>query len=157
MGDGARSALSLAGNQPGFYRYFWGYYVPAVTYSLVQGGYVGAGNINEDPEFVDSANDDLQLASDSPCIDAGDNTVPGMPAVDLDGKPRFIDGNGDMSALVDMGAYEYGDIGECDFNDDLDVDGTDLAAFIDNPAGYTPADFAEDFGRTDCPLYSYTP
>lgn len=40
-----------------------------VTYSLVQGGYDGEGNIDEDPQF---ANPNLELADDSPCVDAGD-------------------------------------------------------------------------------------
>jgi len=26
---------------------------------------------------------------------------------DLDGHPRIVDGNGDSTATVDMGAYEY--------------------------------------------------
>ena len=41
---------------------------------------------------------------------------------------------------------------ECDFESaDGDVDGTDLASYIADPAGFSVADFAADFGRIDCP------
>jgi predicted outer membrane repeat protein len=139
-------------NSPGAF-----YGNPTATYSLVPGGYEGMGNIDIAPEFVDSDNGDFRLSAGSDCIDAGNNSVTGIPIQDLDGKPRFIDGDDDMTALVDMGAYEYGDIGECDFNEDLDVDGADLSEFINHSAGYTLADFAEDFGRADCPYYAYSP
>ena len=59
---------------------------------------------NEDPLFVDPANDDYHLSEDSPCINAGDNSAPELPATDKDGNPRIIDG------IVDMGAYEYQDL-----------------------------------------------
>ena len=42
-----------------------------VTYSNVDGGWSGNGNINSNPLFVDSANDDFRLQANSPCIDAG--------------------------------------------------------------------------------------
>ncbi|RLC49624.1 MAG: hypothetical protein DRI23_08840, partial [Candidatus Cloacimonadota bacterium] len=47
-----------------------------ITYSDIQGGYTGDGNINDDPIFVDAANGNYSLTwnSDdkSPCIDTGD-------------------------------------------------------------------------------------
>ena len=95
----------------------------------------------------------LRLQLDSPCIDAGNDLTPDLPDTDLDGKPRRIDGDGNLNIAVDMGAYEYGDIGECDYDKDLDVDGADLVGFINDSKGYTIADFVEDFGRTDCPDY----
>ncbi len=84
-----------------------------VSYSDVEGGWPGTGNIDADPLFVDPAAGNFRLAPGSPCIDAGDNTaVPGGITTDLDGNPRFIDdpdtpdtGNGDPP-IVDMGAYE---------------------------------------------------
>ena len=80
---------------------------PTVNYSDVQGGYIGAGNINADPCFVDAAGGDLRLSSSiSPCVDAGDNNAPNLPATDLAGNQRIFDGDGDGSAIVDMGAYE---------------------------------------------------
>ncbi len=42
----------------------------------------------------------------SPCIDAGDNTAT-QALVDLDGNPRIVDGDGDGTPVVDMGAYEF--------------------------------------------------
>lgn len=80
-------------------------------------------NISVDPMFVNPSgpdgiagteDDDLHLASGSPCIDAGQNfRVPEGVLVDLDGRPRFVDdpdtidtGSG-TPPLVDMGAYEY--------------------------------------------------
>jgi hypothetical protein len=64
-----------------------------------------------------------------------------------------------MTATVDMGAYEYGDICECDSDTpmDLDTDGLDLADYISNPGSYEVSTLAEDFGRADCPYYQYTP
>ena len=41
------------------------------TYSDIQGGFVGYGNIDVDPLFVDPLNSDFHLQSASPCIDAG--------------------------------------------------------------------------------------
>jgi hypothetical protein len=68
---------------------------PAITYSCVQGGYTGTGNINQDPVFVDAI---PALSYGSPCIDAG--TITGAPNHDIMKNPRPI-GYG-----VDMGAYE---------------------------------------------------
>lgn len=71
-----------------------------VSYSLVQGGFPGTGNISSDPLFVDSNN--LHLQGCSPAIDAGRiAAVPSAVATDLDGNPRYVGGE------VDMGAYEY--------------------------------------------------
>ena len=85
----------------------------SVTYSDIQGGYTGEGNINADPMFVDEGNGDLHLLKDSPCIDAGDNSALALPATDSDGDDRKMDdpavddaGNG-TPPIVDMGADEY--------------------------------------------------
>jgi thioredoxin len=75
-----------------------------VTYSDVQGGHAGEGNIDADPLFVDAANGDYHLQASSPCIDAGDNSaIPAGVIVDLDGNPCII------NSIVDMGAYEAGE------------------------------------------------
>jgi len=79
---------------------------PVVTYSDVQGGYIGQGNIDVDPSLVDSINGNLHLLPNSPCIDAGDNDAPNLPLFDFEGDGRILDGNGDGSAIVDMGADE---------------------------------------------------
>jgi hypothetical protein len=66
---------------------------PTVTYSDVQQGYVGTGNIDADPMFTDALNGDYRLLSGSPCIDAGNNAAPGLAGIttDLAGVPRFAD------------------------------------------------------------------
>jgi hypothetical protein len=80
---------------------------PTVTYSDVQGGWSGTGgnNIDADPCFADANN--LRLLYDSPCVDAGDNSAPNLQATDLSGDARVVDGDGDGSPVVDMGAYEF--------------------------------------------------
>jgi hypothetical protein len=68
-----------------------------VTYSDVEGGWPGEGNIGLEPGFVDLWGGDVRLQAWSPCIDAG--TPSGAPATDIDGTPR--------DANPDMGAYEW--------------------------------------------------
>ncbi len=104
---------------------------PAVSYSNVQQGFAGTGNIEADPMFVDPDSGDFRLTPGSPCIDAGDNSAAPADAADLDadgdtaeptpfdaaGHPRFLEipetpdcpqAPGSCGALpvVDMGAYE---------------------------------------------------
>ncbi|MCK4406425.1 MAG: right-handed parallel beta-helix repeat-containing protein [Bacteroidales bacterium] len=71
-----------------------------ITYSDVQGGWTGIGNIDADPLFADTANGDFHLTwenfpipddTKSPCIDAGD------PASPLDPD----------STIADMGAFYF--------------------------------------------------
>jgi hypothetical protein len=87
------------------------------TYSAIQDDdpddasvFAGAGNIDDDPMFVDSfgpdgtigtSDDDLRLTPQSPAIDSGDpKYVPALGETDLDGNPRVL------GCRVDMGAYE---------------------------------------------------
>jgi hypothetical protein len=56
------------------------------------------GNISADPMFVSKTN--FHLNSGSPAINAGDNSAPDLPPLDLAGKTRIIGGT------IDMGAYE---------------------------------------------------
>jgi len=65
----------------------------------------GAGDMSLDPMFVDSAADDYHLLSTSPCIDTGTST--GAPSTDFDGFIRPQDGNGDGTAICDIGAFEF--------------------------------------------------
>jgi len=68
------------------------------------------GNIQTDPLFVDSATGDFHLQAGSPCIDAGKNSAPKLPARDFEGDPRRIDGDSDGRRKVDIGADEYGPV-----------------------------------------------
>jgi hypothetical protein len=106
-----------------------------IAYSDTQGGLAGisvdpgatltwgAGMIDADPLFLDRngidndpaqvADNDFHLSVLSPCVDAGDNTVFGLPSEDLEGDSRRHDvptvadtGNG-STPLVDVGADEF--------------------------------------------------
>ncbi|MBN2715637.1 MAG: hypothetical protein JXX14_07255 [Deltaproteobacteria bacterium] len=77
--------------------------------------------LNSDPFFADETAGNLHLRSGSPAIDAGLNSAVASDWVDADedgdtdelmpwdieGSMRVLDGNGDSTATVDMGAYEY--------------------------------------------------
>jgi hypothetical protein len=65
----------------------------------------GAGNVDVAPGFVDAAAGDFRLAATSPLVDAG-NPAAGGPSLDLAKLPRVADGDGNGSAVRDMGAYE---------------------------------------------------
>ena len=68
---------------------------------------LGGNIIGDDPMFADTLNGDYSLAENSPCIDAG---MPDgdYPPTDILGNVRVWDGDGDGTATIDIGAYEYG-------------------------------------------------
>jgi predicted outer membrane repeat protein len=122
---------------------------PIVTYSDVQGGWIGTGNIDADPLFIRNPDPDpgsgdygdLRLQVGSPCVDAGDNnsvppdyadidsdgnTTEPIP-FDLAGRQRIRDGNCDGQVVVDMGAYEFYLVG--DLNNNCNVNFIDFALF----------------------------
>jgi len=94
----------------------WGNTAPAagqltansVTYTAVQGGATGTGNINlaagntasGGPLFIDPTAGNYKLQNGSPCINKGSNAVITAGETDLAGNTRIFDGT------VDMGAYE---------------------------------------------------
>ena len=72
-----------------------------ITYSDIQDGWPGEGNIDADPLFIDPDNGDYHLNDSSPCIGAGIMT-PDVPATDIEGNPR----PNPPGSNPDMGAYE---------------------------------------------------
>jgi len=71
----------------------------------VSGVSAGASSLRVDPRLADPDAEDYHLTAQSLLIDAG--TTDGAATTDLDGDPRPIDGNGDGTASVDIGADEY--------------------------------------------------
>ena len=70
---------------------------------IADGTFAGSnGNFVASPLFGPQ----LQLLPGSPGIDAGNNFATGLPATDILGHPRILDGNGDSVARVDVGTYE---------------------------------------------------
>src|SRR5262249_43144657 len=65
------------------------------------------GNISADPLFANPTQGDYHLQQGSPSIDAGYNQAPNLPDTDLDGHSRILDGDGDGTATIDMGVYEF--------------------------------------------------
>ena len=73
----------------------------------------GTGNIDVDPLFADLAGEDFRLTAGSPCIDAGtlvSALAPDLATLlvdDFENTPRPLDGDGDGTPGVDMGAWEF--------------------------------------------------
>ena len=81
-----------------------------VTYSLVEGGYPGIGNLNLNPQFINMTPSGLaptltgnnRVINTSPAIDGGENGAITLTDKDLVGNLRRYNGG-----IVDMGAYEF--------------------------------------------------
>lgn len=93
--------------------------VSGTTYSVVQGGAAGVGNVDADPRFVDPAGESgdyhlLATSPVSPAINAGSNAALPDDVTDLDGDgdvdetlPWDVDGQARIAvSTVDMGADE---------------------------------------------------
>ncbi|MBN1973126.1 MAG: right-handed parallel beta-helix repeat-containing protein [Sedimentisphaerales bacterium] len=95
----------------------------SVSYSDVQGGWTGTGNINKNPQFVNPGqrsiegqwiNGDYTLKNNSPCLDKGSNSLLPMDIADLDKDtntseklPIDLGSNTRIqNSVVDMGAFE---------------------------------------------------
>lgn len=93
---------NTAQNQPFLY-YAGSTSTANVTYSDIQGGFTGTGNIDVDPLFVDSRANDYRLRSGSPAINAGDpaSATATVSATDIGGHTRIVDNR------IDMGASEW--------------------------------------------------
>ena len=139
---------------------------PIVTWSDIQGGYgtTSDNNLNTNPRL----DPNFRLGYDSPLIDAGNNSLLPTDITDVDNDmdtteslpldifqgQRLVD---DPATLpngvdrVDIGADEYEPGSGCIFDDnsDGDVDGKDLAVFIDGSIENI-AGFADEFGNNEC-------
>jgi hypothetical protein len=114
----------------------------AATYSCLPSAAPGAGNISEDPLFVDPAAGDWRVGAGSPAIDAGSTALLPADTFDLDGDgdtaeqlpvdvsgnarrsndPATIDTGVGPAPVVDMGAIEY--LSDCNANgiaDPIDI------------------------------------
>ncbi len=114
---------------------------PVVSYCDIQGGFVlGSNIIDTDPMFVGGGDYHLQLGS--PCIDVGNDSAPSIPSTDFEGDPRIMDGDGDLVAVVDMGADER----ETLANDPPNAPASPLCEGETNPTDVT--DPTPEFGWT---------
>jgi hypothetical protein len=68
-----------------------------VEYSDVDGGWPGTGNIDANPDFADTADDDYHIEYSSPCRDTGFYFA-GNPKMDFEWDDRKAYGNPDMGA-----------------------------------------------------------
>jgi putative cell wall-binding protein len=74
------------------------------TYSDIQDGDPGTGNISADPRFLLTWPWDYRIARNSPCLDTGSNAD--VPALDIAHNDRPLDGDLDGTVVNDMGAFE---------------------------------------------------
>ncbi len=120
----------------------------SVTYSDVQGGFAGTGNVSGNPLFILPPGD-LRPGPASPAVDSGSNfAVTGGVIVDVAGLPRFFD-DPDVadtgiglpgSPIVDMGAYERIPLVVSD-PQDLTVCSGSPAVFSVTASGQAPLSF----------------
>lgn len=124
-----------------------------ITYSCVQDGWPGDGNISLDPLLMADPDAGYRLLPGSPCIDAASNAAFPADSADLDGdgdvseplpldvlrRARFIDDPatqepvGIPPPVADMGAAEYQAADEhcpADWNRDGRVNSFDLSAYL---------------------------
>ena len=72
------------------------------------GGNIWVDSLSFDSLFVDWLNGDFHLIEGSLAIDAGFDTTNYYCPFDLDYNTRVWDGDGDGSAIIDIGPYEFG-------------------------------------------------
>lgn len=93
------------------------------TYSCIEDGDAGEGNIAVVPKFVNAAAYDFHLAGTSPCVNTGDQDVSGIEIDEVD-----IDGDGRLFGWADMGADEL----RCEqVYKDFDLNGDGIADYAD--------------------------
>jgi Concanavalin A-like lectin/glucanases superfamily/Right handed beta helix region len=92
--------------------------LPVITYSDVQGGYTGTGNIDADPLFTTGPLGDYYLSqiatgqgADSPCLDTGGTTAAQLGMYIYTTRTDLVFDTG----IVDMGCHYPGHINYADF------------------------------------------
>jgi parallel beta-helix repeat protein/predicted outer membrane repeat protein len=76
-------------------------------------------NFDSDPLFVNATSGQFSLQSASPCINAGDNSIPNLPTIDIVSNSRICNN------LIDLGAYETCATG----NEDLSQDNSGILVY----------------------------
>ncbi|NQU05243.1 MAG: choice-of-anchor D domain-containing protein, partial [Calditrichaeota bacterium] len=90
-----------------------------VTYTDMQGGYAGAGNINTNPLFADSDNGNYHLSDESPCIDTGDpDADPDPDETRVDMGCFYFDQPEEPNINVSPDSLDFGDV-EIETSDEL--------------------------------------
>jgi len=104
----------------------------AVGYSIVQGGWPGTGNLDQDPRWFGPAGSDVHLMAGSPAIDAGDPSSPPEP----DGS------RADMGSLTFEPAWTGGAFAYCQTEPVLPKKCVPLAGSEGVPSISSPDEFA---------------
>jgi len=105
--------------------------ISAITYSIVEGGWDGEGNLDADPMFADASIGDLRLQADSPATDAGDDSALPADMSDIDG-----DGDADETFPVDFAGYPR------IMGDAVDMGAFEAMPVVRHGADYNPPDNA---------------
>ncbi|MBN1787601.1 MAG: right-handed parallel beta-helix repeat-containing protein [Sedimentisphaerales bacterium] len=114
--------------------------VSSVSYSDIQDGWSGAGNLDADPCFVSAPDGDYYLSQiaagqglDSPCVDAGSDTAANLGMDEYTTRTDEVCDNG----VVDMGYHYPIDSslivpGSPDIDENLSVDAVDFSILADD-------------------------
>ena len=121
--------------------YISGGTIISIYYSNYQGAGGYFGNIDEDPLFVGTGEDPYSLLENSPCIDTGipDTLGLNLPPWDIIGNHRIWDGDGDGTAIIDMGAYEYDALPYVDIKDNVIVYTSEVFLHQNYPNPFNPS------------------
>jgi uncharacterized repeat protein (TIGR02543 family) len=130
---------------------------PTVSYSIIQDGYAGEGNLDVNPLLNSLADNGSftqthALGADSPAIDTGSPSF--CPPTDQRGFHRPIDGDENTSAICDMGAYEYASYPEV-FTLTVDAEGNGSVAIDPDQTEYQFGEIVSLTASTD-PGWSFS-